>query len=85
MDIPTRKSGLERPFHPFQVTSWIFQTFNILAYFCTTIPCLSFQSRIPTTIIFTALEGLVIYLGYKISKSDPTDDIIEQFRLADKV
>jgi hypothetical protein len=85
MDIPIRKNGLERPFHPFQVLSWILQVFNILAYFCTTIPCLNSQNRIPTSVIFTVLQTLVIFLGYRLSRSDPTDETVDLFHSADKV
>ena len=79
MDIPTRKNGLQRPFHPFQVSSWILQLFNVLGFYCTTIPCLPPLSQIPTTIIFTVLQLMVLGLGYKLTKSDPTDEIVELF------
>lgn len=79
MEKPARKNGLERPFHPFQVMSWILQIFNISSFYCTTIPCLDSETRIPIIVIFSVLQLMVIFLGFKLSKSDPTDEIVEIF------
>ena len=80
MDTPPRTNGLHRPFHPFQIISWILQGFNIIAYYTITIPCLAQFMRAPIAVVFSILQILILIFGYKLSKSDPTDRIISIFR-----
>lgn len=80
METFTRKHGLQRPFHPLQVLSWVLQIFNIIAFYSSTTPCLNPNSRIPLSITFTVLQLQTIILGFIISKSDPTDSTVILFK-----
>ncbi|OMJ90104.1 hypothetical protein SteCoe_7592 [Stentor coeruleus] len=76
MDRPARKNGFSRPFHPYQITSWFIQFFNIIGFFFTTIPCLNSNMRISIGIIYSIFQISTIYFGYKLASSIPTDEIV---------
>lgn len=80
MDAGIRKNGLQRPFHIFQVTSWVFQVFNATTMYTVTIPCINPEFRIATAVLFTVLQILIVFFGYKLSKSDPTDRLVILFK-----
>lgn len=80
MESFSRKHGLQRPFHPLQILSWVLQIFNIIGFYSSTTPCLSPTSRIPLSIAYTILQFQTIILGFLISKSDPTDSTVILFK-----
>jgi hypothetical protein len=85
MEQPARKNGFDRPFHPFQIISWFLQIFNTACIFCITAPCLEPNARAPMMSIFIVLQISLVYFGFKLSKSDPTDRIVTSFHNSDKL
>ena len=79
MEQKPRKNGLERPFHLFQIISWITQVFNVFSMFLVVAPCLKKEIQIFILPCYIFIQILVVYFGYKLSKSDPTDETVEIF------
>jgi hypothetical protein len=73
MEKPIRKNGLQRPFHLFQIISWALQVFNIISIYCTTLPCLKTENRIPIGVLFIFFQSITIIVGYKLTASVPSD------------
>ncbi|OMJ81342.1 hypothetical protein SteCoe_18194 [Stentor coeruleus] len=70
-----RKHGLQRPFYPLQIFSWFSCIYNNLIYIVFIIPEHSLPDIITLSSIYATLLFLLILLGYKVSRSDPTDPV----------
>lgn len=70
-----RKHGLQRPFHPLQIFSWSSCIYNNLIYIIFIIPEHSYPDIIILCVIYFTLLFLLTLLGFKVSRSDPTDPI----------
>jgi hypothetical protein len=79
MDTPARTNGFSRPFHTLQVLSWLLQIINIIGVYFTTLPLLPRNLRIAAGVSFGLLQSLVIVFGARLTKSNPTDSIVQLF------
>ena len=68
-----RKHGLEAPFHPVQILSWVITFYNTLIFSILILPEYDKKSVIVFSIIFMILFLTFIGAGYIVSKTDPTD------------
>jgi hypothetical protein len=71
-----KKNGLNWPYHPFQVCSWIFNIIGITSYFLVIAPCLISKSPIIMLLITTIYLITVILVCIYATKaviSNPTD------------
>ena len=76
----SRKHGLQKPFHPFQITSWIVSFYNAFVYCIIILSEYDKPYRIIFSIIFSILCVCYLMLGYIVSKSDPTDPSVDIYR-----
>jgi hypothetical protein len=72
----TRKHGLQRPFHHYQLISWLISAYNIIIFSVLVLPECSFSPRIPFAISFAILCSCYLLIGFKVSTSDPTDPAV---------
>lgn len=68
-----KKSGLQKPFHPLQISGWITISFNTVAAYALVLPALKFANQIAFGSAFSIALILVLVFGYKLTSSDPTD------------
>jgi uncharacterized membrane protein YqjE len=71
-----KKNGLNWPYHPFQVLTWIFYVVGLSSYFLIIAPCLISKYRIVMiiiTVLYFIVTVLVTYYAIKAVVSNPTD------------
>ena len=65
--------------HPLQITSWFVFVYNLLEFFF--ISMISFGSYKPIVVLFSIVYILlslsVLYYGFKVTRSDPSDPTIK--------
>eukprot|EP01038_Epipyxis_sp_PR26KG_P013373 gene13373-17933_t len=76
--IDRRINGLQFPFHPFQIATWILYPFILLHYFAFLLQIMwnKLIVKVVVTIVFGILAILSLYYGYLTCKTDPADDSI---------
>ena len=76
----TRKNGLEKPFHPFQVFTWILLFFIVIHYFSFLMPLLwnHIAVHVLVTSVFCLVAAFLLFAGYMTCYIDPTDDFDQQ-------
>ena len=80
MSEKVRNTGLECPWSPYQVVSYVIYTGNVLVFFIQIIEEYSRPIKIAMVSIYLALLLLVFYLLVKLTLSDPTDPIVKAFK-----
>jgi len=83
MDIKVRRNGFQKGPHPLQVISWCVILFNIFTSVVVILPLLETHQKVTfKQIIFCCIfytsQVWVVFLGYVITASDPTDPISVQ-------
>ena len=76
----SRKHGLEIPFHPIQILSWVISIYNACIFIIIILPQYDEKNRIIFSTIFSILLLTFIVTGYLVSKSDPTDPSVHEYK-----
>ena len=76
----SRRHGLERPYHAFQIMSWFVTAYTTTIFYILILPEYLGIERELYIAIFSILLLLYLWIGYLVSKSDPTDPAILLFK-----
>ncbi|CAG9315126.1 unnamed protein product [Blepharisma stoltei] len=79
-----KSTGLQLPYHPYQLTSWIITLTTIFVFFALIIPVQEMNAQIPMSIIYGILQIFTIILGFILTVSDPTDPMVLEYLEAQK-
>lgn len=73
-----KRTGFTRPFHRYQILSWIITFEHIVIGIFIILPLLPLADAIIFAMLFAISQIILIFVSYKIMKSDPTDRIVYQ-------
>ncbi|CAG9320229.1 unnamed protein product [Blepharisma stoltei] len=73
-----KKNGLDRPYHPLQVLSWIGMTFSSVLFYTVYLPYLPSDSLIIIIILYTFTLIGTLYSGIRCTISNPTDPYVQK-------
>lgn len=77
-----KPTGFDTPLSFQQILSWILILYWTVVYFSLLVSIKSCLAIVLMTAIYTLLFGFLLYFGIKITKSDPSDPYISQFKLS---
>ncbi|OMJ81860.1 hypothetical protein SteCoe_17559 [Stentor coeruleus] len=75
-----KPTGIDTPLSFQQILSWILILYWTVVYFFLLVPIKCCFTIVLMTAIYTLLFGFLLYFGIKITKSDPSDPYISQYK-----
>mmetsp|Transcript_18611 Transcript_18611/g.33632 ORF Transcript_18611/g.33632 Transcript_18611/m.33632 type:complete len:300 (-) Transcript_18611:38-937(-) len=81
MQLPAKRTGLELPLHPLQITAWVVVGL-LIGLYGVLLVFLKPKEALVSGLLFGLFAALTILSGYICTKSDPTDPAVDAERAA---
>ena len=78
----SKETGFQLPLDSTQIGSWIIAVYLIVNYYLLLLPLQDIITQLTLGISYTLLELLILYYGYRVTASNPTDTTVNEYRQA---